>query len=162
MCSARNDMSAAFPIGVATTYNVAAGYVCRNTSCMSGASADRDWSESVIWGYRMLGNLARMCALAGLIGGLCLPVSAMTTAAPAAQPLHSLDGVQLAQTDLTLQGGPDDLSYGPVTEAVEQPAVTPIRPPTRIALLLPTLSDSLKQVANAVRAGFTVAHQYEP
>src|SRR5690606_40674751 len=121
MCSARNDMSAAFPIGVATTYNVAAGYVCRNTSCMSGASADRDGSDSVIWGYRMLGNLARMCALAGLIGGLCLPVSAMTTAASAvapaaamagaavAQPPHSLDGMQLAQTDLTLQGGPDDL-----------------------------------------------------
>src|SRR5690606_4109612 len=111
MCRARNDISAAFPIGVATTYNVAAGYVCRNTSCMSGASADRDWSDSVIGGYRMLGNLARMCALAGLIGGLCLPVSAMTTAtttstittagAGIAPTPPSLDGMQLAQTDLT-------------------------------------------------------------
>ena len=113
-----------------------------------------------------------MCALAGLIGGLCLPVSAMTTAtttstittvgAGIAPTPHSLDGMQLAQTDLTLQGGPDDLSYGPVAEAVELPAVTPIKPPTRIALLLPTLSDSLKQVATAVQAGFTAAYQYEP
>lgn len=104
-----------------------------------------------------------MCVLAGLIGGLCLPVSAMTTATNAVPATHaSLDGMQLAQTDLTLIGDADDLSGGPVTEAVEQPTVTPILPPTRIALLLPSRSDSLVQVSNAVRAGFMAAYQYEP
>ena len=119
----------------------------------------------------MLGKLTRVCVLAGLmISGLCPAVSAMATAVtasvgasvPAIQAQRSLDGLQIAQTDLTLSGDASDLFDGPVAEAVEQPEVTAILPPTRIALLLPTRSESLARVAEAVRAGFMAAYQYEP
>lgn len=122
----------------------------------------------------MLGNLARMCVLAGLICGLCPPAMALTTDANAVanaaadasvtgiRTPQGIDGLQLAQTDLTLSGDAGGVYDEPVTEAVELPVVTPSFPPTRIALLLPSRSDSLMQVADAVRAGFMAAYQYEP
>ncbi len=127
----------------------------------------------------MLGNLARMFVLAATISGLCAPVQANTTAAiggaasaatSAATSLTGiqtqrsvLDKLQLAQTDLALpRDENDDLSNGPIVEAVEMPVVVTRLPPVRIALLLPRRSESLAQVADAVRAGFMAAYQYEP
>lgn len=121
----------------------------------------------------MLGNLARMCALAGLICGLCTPAMALTTVVadtgtPAGvsvtgiQAQQGVDGLQLAQTDLSLVRDAGEVLDEPIAEAVELPVVTASFPPTRIALLLPSRSDSLNQVANAVHAGFMAAYQYEP
>jgi len=123
----------------------------------------------------MLGNLARMFVLAAAISGLCAPVQANTTAViggavsadsslPGIQTQRSvLDKLQLAQTDLALpRDGNDDLNYGPIIEAVEMPVVVTRLPPVRIALLLPRRSESLAQVADAVRSGFMAAYQYEP
>ena len=123
----------------------------------------------------MLGNLARMFVLAAAISGLCAPVQANTTAVigsavsadsrlPGIQTQRSvLDKLQLAQTDLALpREANDDLSNGPIIEAVEMPVVVTRLPPVRIALLLPRRSESLAQVADAVRSGFMAAYQYEP
>lgn len=123
----------------------------------------------------MLGNLARMFVLAAAISGLCAPVQANTTAViggainaanslPGIQVQRSvLDRMQLAQTDLALpREDNDDLSNGPIIEAVEMPVVVTRLPPVRIALLLPRRSESLAQVADAVRSGFMAAYQYEP
>jgi hypothetical protein len=127
----------------------------------------------------MLGNLARMFVLAAAISGLCAPVQANTTAViggavsatssafPSVTGIQSqrsiLDNLQLAQTDLALpREANDDLSNGPIIEAVEMPVVVTRLPPVRIALLLPRRSESLAQVANAVRSGFMAAYQYEP
>lgn len=126
----------------------------------------------------MLVNLARMCVLVGLVSGLCAPAMALTTVASATananinastaasvtgiQAQQDVDGLQLAQTDLTLANDAGELLDEPVTEAVELPVVIESFPPTRIALLLPTRSDSLMNVADAVRAGFMAAYQYEP
>lgn len=119
----------------------------------------------------MLGKLARMFVLAAAISGLCAPVQANTTAAiggavsvTGIQTQSSiLDNLQLAQTDLALpRDENDDLSNGPIIEAVEIPVVVTRLPPVRIALLLPRRSESLAQVADAVRSGFMAAYQYEP
>lgn len=121
----------------------------------------------------MLGNLARMCVLAGLICGWCAPAMALTTVDHASanastasvtgiQAQQGVDGLQLAQSDLTLSGEAGDVLDEPVTEAVALPVVTESFPPTRIALLLPSRSDSLMTVSDAVRAGFMAAYQYEP
>lgn len=118
----------------------------------------------------MLKHWARGIVLAaGLIGGLCAP--AWAGAMPVGAVAHSvtetpavawsLDGMQLAQTDLVLEGLADEFIGGAIAEAVEAPAVMPILPPTRIALLLPTRSEGLAQVADAVRAGFMAAWQHE-
>ncbi|WP_353152787.1 penicillin-binding protein activator [Herminiimonas fonticola] len=122
----------------------------------------------------MLGNLARMFVLAAAISGLCAPVQANTTAVvsgavSAANSLlgiqtqrSALDQLQLAQSDLALPHPDDDMSDGPIVEAVEMPVVAVRTPPVRIALLLPRRSESLAQVSDAVRAGFMAAYQYEP
>ncbi len=122
----------------------------------------------------MLGNSARVLVLATLISGLCAPVMANTTAATITvsdgaasvtgiqEQQPAVDGLQLAQTDLSLPYGADDLPGEPIAEAVDLPVVTTRFPPTRIALLLPSRSESLLQVADAVRAGFMAAYQYEP
>lgn len=127
----------------------------------------------------MLGNLARMFVLAAAISGLCAPVQANTTAViggainannsafPSVTGIQTqrsvLDRMQLAQTDLALpREDNDDLSNGPIIEAVEMPVVVTRLPPVRIALLLPRRSESLAQVADAVRSGFMAAYQYEP
>lgn len=127
----------------------------------------------------MLGNLARMFVLAAAISGLCAPVQANTTAViggainvansvfPSVTGIQAqrsvLDRMQLAQTDLALpREDNDDLSNGPIIEAVEMPVVVTRLPPVRIALLLPRRSESLAQVADAVRSGFMAAYQYEP
>lgn len=127
----------------------------------------------------MLGNLARMFVLAAAISGLCAPVQANTTAAigtavsAATSAVASVTGIQtqrsvldrmqLAQTDLALpRDENDDLSNGPIIEAVDMPVVLTRLPPVRIALLLPRRSESLAQVADAVRAGFMAAYQHEP
>lgn len=121
----------------------------------------------------MLGNLARIGMLAVLISGLCTPAWAVTitttatagatdASVPGIQAQRSIDGLQVAQTDLSLPREAGDLFDGPVAEAVEQPVVTTTLPPTRIALLLPSRSESMLQVADAVRAGFMAAYQYEP
>lgn len=118
----------------------------------------------------MLGNLARIFVLAAAISGLCSPVLANTTVAVGSDASvlgiqtqrSTLDGMQLAQTDLLLMDEHSNLMGGVVTEAVELPVVSTIQPPVRIALLLPRLSESLAQVADAVRAGFMAAYQHEP
>jgi outer membrane PBP1 activator LpoA protein len=123
----------------------------------------------------MLGNFARMFVLVAAISGLCAPVQANTTAVigaavsaassvPGIQaPRSALDQLQLAQTDLALsRDGNDDLNNGPIIEAVEMPVVLTRLSPVRIALLLPRRSESLAQVADAVRAGFMAAYQHEP
>lgn len=119
----------------------------------------------------MLGNLARMFVLAVAISGLCAPVQANTTAAIGGavsvtgiqNQRSALDRLQLAQTDLALPRDENtDLNNGPIIEAVEMPLVLTRLPPVRIALLLPRRSESLAQVADAVRAGFMAAYQHEP
>lgn len=121
----------------------------------------------------MLGNLARIFVLASVISGLCSPVLANTTAGVAASSAASvlgiqnqrsvIDRLQLAQTDLALQNAASEDSIdGPIVEAVDIPVVTARLQPVRIALLLPRRSDSMLQVADAVRAGFMAAYQHEP
>ncbi len=118
----------------------------------------------------MLGNVARMFVLVTAISGLCSPVLANTTVtiSDAVSVLgiqaqrSTLDRLQLAQSDLALPHPDDDFSDGPITEAVEMPDAMVHMPPVRIALLLPRRSESLVQVADAVRAGFMAAYQYEP
>ncbi len=112
----------------------------------------------------MLGHWARGLVLAGLISGLCAPVWANATFADdvAAGAQVSLDGMQLAQTDLTLEQFVNEPVGSAIPEPVLAPEVMPIVPPTRIALLLPTRSEGLVHVANAVRAGFMAAWQHEP
>jgi outer membrane PBP1 activator LpoA protein len=119
----------------------------------------------------MFGKLARVSVLASLLGGLCAPVLANTTAADiAASSAVSVSGnlparspyavMQLAQTDLALPREPP-------SDVVPMPVVPPLivateTTPVRIALLLPTRSEPLAQVAGAVRAGFMAAHEHDP
>ncbi|WP_076592567.1 penicillin-binding protein activator [Herminiimonas arsenitoxidans] len=120
----------------------------------------------------MLGNLARMFVLAGVISGLCSPVLANTTTGVAAASVASvlgiqdqrspIDRMQLAQTDLALPDAMHAPIDEPIVEAIEIPVVTTRLPPVRIALLLPTRAESLARVAEAVRAGFMAAYQHEP
>jgi len=116
----------------------------------------------------MLGHWARGFVLAGLISGLCAPVWANATfdgdvvsSVTGMTQQASLDGMQLAQTDLTLEAMSDEFSGGAILEPIESPVVTPVTPPTRVALLLPSRSEGLQQVSDAVRAGFMAAWQHE-
>ncbi|WP_188380718.1 penicillin-binding protein activator [Oxalicibacterium faecigallinarum] len=116
----------------------------------------------------MLGHWARRVVLAGLISGLCAPVWAnamfdgeVANSVTAQMQVRSLDGMQLAQTDLTLEALSDEFVGGAIAESIEAPVVMPITPPTRIALLLPSRSEGLSQVSDAVRAGFMAAWQHE-
>lgn len=118
----------------------------------------------------MSGNIARILVLAVIISGLCSPAMANTTMSA---PIDDVGGVpviqvatlpafpyQLAQSDLSLPMLTPEPDGAPIVEAVATPAVSPL--PVRIALLLPSHSDSLARVADAVRAGFMAAYQYEP
>jgi outer membrane PBP1 activator LpoA protein len=80
--------------------------------------------------------------VACLLSGFCLPVLANTTGLPV-----SRNPQLLAQTDLALPPVPSPL--------VDLPMV-------RIALLLPTQSDSLRGAAEMVRAGFQAGFDREP
>jgi uncharacterized protein len=121
----------------------------------------------------MLGNVARIFVLASFIGGLCSPVLANTTVGAVAdqtasvpgiqEPRSAIDRLQLAQADLALQNAANDqVLDAPLTGKVDIPVVTALPPPVRIALLLPGRSDSMAQFADAVRAGFMAAYQYDP
>lgn len=119
----------------------------------------------------MLGNLARMLVLAGFISGLCSPALANTSAAIGGAasvtgieaPRTTLEPLQLAQGGTVLRStGSNDLADGPIMGTVDMPVVTTRLPPVRIALLLPRRSEAMAQVADAVRAGFMAAYQYEP
>ena len=88
----------------------------------------------------MLGLCRKVIALGGVLGGLCLPVQANTTAPDASQT-------------------PDPMQ----SPAVETFAVdlSTVERMVRVALLLPLQSDTLRPAAEAVLAGFQAAHEHE-
>lgn len=86
----------------------------------------------------MLGQWRKTIALGAVLGGLCLPALANTTAAE--NPANAQPAVA--------ESFPVDLSG---TQRV-----------VRIGLLLPSRSDTLRAAAEAVRAGFHAAHEREP
>jgi outer membrane PBP1 activator LpoA protein len=90
----------------------------------------------------MLVRLAK-ALLCATFGGLCISAHANTTASP-----------QAATASAPVQTAQSDLSIPPPT--FEFPTATP---PARIALLLPSRSETLQQAANAVRAGFMAAYE---
>lgn len=92
----------------------------------------------------MVSRMAKAVLLVCTMGGFCLPVQANTTATGtvAAHPPQLL-----AQTDLALPPVPV-----PLTD----------KPMVRIALLLPTQSDSLRGAAEMVRAGFQAGYERDP
>lgn len=91
----------------------------------------------------MVSRLAKAMLLACVLSGFCLPAQANTTGARA-----WTDGLPLlAQTDLAIPP-----VVGPI---VDQPMV-------RVALLLPTHSDSLRTAAEVVHAGFQAGFEREP
>lgn len=111
----------------------------------------------------MLGHWARGFILAGLISGLCAPVWANAmSAAGESRSVASFDGMQLAQTDLSLEQFVHEPIGTAIPEPVAMPEVIPVVPPTSMALLLPTQSEALAQVSHAVQAGFMAAWQHEP
>lgn len=104
----------------------------------------------------MLQRLAKVVLLGAVLSGLCPPMHANTTAvAPAAVAAAVAVGggrsIQLAQSDITIH------------PAVTIPAAASLspEPAVRIALLIPLQSDALRVAADAVRAGFFVAHERE-
>lgn len=93
----------------------------------------------------MVSRMAKAVLLVCVMSGFCLPVQANTTAA--AMPASAYPSQLLAQTDLALPPVPVPL--------VDQPMV-------RIALLLPTRSDSLRNAAETVLAGFQAGYERDP
>lgn len=89
----------------------------------------------------MLGLWRKACVLGGLLGGLCLPVQANTTAGEPASIVTATPGVAAIPSAI-------DLS---TTERL-----------VRMALVLPLKSETLRGAAEAVRAGFQAAHEREP
>lgn len=118
----------------------------------------------------MLGKFTRTLVLASAISGLCAPALANTTVSHAvgsvdseaiAQQTQWPTFPQLAQSDLSLPIlTPPELGSTPIVGAVSSPLLE--APPVSIGLLLPTRSDSLARVSDAVRAGFMAAYQKDP
>lgn len=94
----------------------------------------------------MVSRMANAALLVCMLGGLCLPVRANTTAM-SAPPSGPQAPQILAQTDLALPPVPVPL--------IDKPMV-------RIALLLPTQSESLRNAAEMVRAGFQAGFERDP
>ena len=89
----------------------------------------------------MLGLCRKMAALGGVLGGLCLPVQANTTAAETPAPTSGAAQAPVAVPFAV------DLS---TTERL-----------LRVGLVLPLQSEILRGAAEAVRAGFLAAHERE-
>ncbi|MDB5762183.1 MAG: hypothetical protein JWQ21_1178 [Herminiimonas sp.] len=116
----------------------------------------------------MLCKLTKVLLLASVLGGLCAPAQANTTAAGIPRGFSPATGAaeRIGPSNAPIRSAQNDITVSP--ETAGDPASVPVAPslpqqpaPVRIALLLPLRSDALGSAADAVRAGFLAANERE-
>ncbi|MGH8808139.1 MAG: penicillin-binding protein activator [Noviherbaspirillum sp.] len=115
----------------------------------------------------MLSQLAKTVVLGSVLGALCLPMQANTTALGAAAPGAAAPDVATPEVvDVRAAAVPSAVDAGTTivrSELAPLPAGDTAAAPgtVRVALLLPLRSDTLRSAAEAVRAGVQAAYERE-
>jgi outer membrane PBP1 activator LpoA protein len=116
----------------------------------------------------MLCKLTKVLLLASVLGGLCAPAQANTTATGTPRSFSPATGAagRIGPSNAPIRFVQNDITVSP--ETAGDPTSVPVAPslpqqpaPVRIALLLPLRSDALGPAADAVRAGFMAANERE-